>query len=405
MGWRERLSGKPGGQPSSPTATGAIDSDVDEDALLWRGRERLAIGDAVGAESTARLAIRLYPYSVPAHVLLAFALIGQNRGDAARDAAERAIVIGPEDASGQVALASAWLAERRLSEGELSARRAVAVDPGSADAHYVLGTALEMREAKDEAQVEFELALELEPVHEGAVERILNDWRAPIVGAVTIAAFLSFHALRILGGRFTDRTVAVLLLLVTATLILAVLIGLRQQRRRLARLSPYAMLVVRLESHLRRVEGRAQLIGPLVVITAIVLGLATITVLFAAGQKPTIQLKVGDCFSLDRHVSIEQIAAIPCQLPHDIEVFAILSDPSLPGAAYPGLDALHAALRKRCEALYPGYVGVPFDRNAPAQIRTFVPEESYWVLDIRWLGCGLSDPSGRQLVGSLRTSQ
>jgi putative regulator of septum formation len=364
----------------------------------------LAAGDAPGAESVARRLIGLDPYVAPGHVLLVFALIGQDRAAEAREEADRATALFPQDAQSYVALSAAWLADGKAVEGEAWARRALEIDPGSADAHFVLGTALDMRSKKDEAQREYDQAINLEPGHASAAERVLNSARAPIVAAVGIVAFLTFQALRILGGRFTDRIVAVLLLVVTAAFVLAVLVGLRLQRRRLARLTPYARLIVGLHSNRRWSAGLGQLGFAVVIITAVVIALTAVTVLYATGEKSALQVQVGDCFSLDANVSFDKIAVIPCQLPHDIEVFAVLADPSAAGSPFPGLDALRATLLPRCEALYPAYVGVPFDRNAPAQIRPFMPEEPFWVLDIRTEFCGLSSPTGRQLVGSLRAT-
>ena len=379
-------------------------SDSDQDDLLAHGRMLLAGGDAAGAEAAARQLIRLDYYSATAHVLRVYALIGLDRAEEARAEAERAIAMSPRDAQGYAALAAAWLGDRQAAEGEASARRALAIDDNSADAHYVLGAALQMRGNGREAQREFDRAIALDPRHVGAAERIWRSARAPIVGALTIVGFLTFHALRVLGVRFTDRIVAVFLLLVAAAFVLAVLVGLHQQRRRLAGLSPSARLIVGLVSRRRWSEGVGQLAPYVGIITVVAIALSVVTVLYAVGEKSTLQVRVGDCFSLDRNFSIDRIAVIPCELPHDIEVFAVLSDPSPAGAPFPGLDGLRETLLPRCIALYPAYVGVPFDRNAPAQISPFMPEDSYWVLDIRTEFCGLSKPGGGQLVGSLRTA-
>lgn len=398
------MVGKSPGAAAGRKAPESLAWDSDQEAVLSSGRKLLAVGDAAGAETTARQLIRLDPFSAAAHVLLVYALIGQDRGEEARVEAERAITIAPRDAPGHVALAAAWLADRRTAEGEAAARRAIESDPDSPDAHYVLGTALEMRSAKLEAQDEFERAIVLGPGHADAAERIWSDAQVPIVGALGIVAFLSYHALRILGYRFTFQIVAVLLLLVTGAFVLAVLVGLRRQRRRLARLSPYARLIVRLESSRRWSEGLGQLAPAVGVMTVVIVALAMVTLLFAAGEKSTLQVQVGDCFSLDRNYGNDKIAVIPCLLPHDIEVFAVLADPAPPGAPFPGVDALRAAILPRCIALYPAYVGVPFDRSAPASVSPFYPEEPYWVLDIRLEFCGLMSPSGGQLMGSLRAA-
>lgn len=377
---------------------------ADEGAIdpLARARAHVARDEFVDAERVAQREIRLDPYSAPAYIVLASALIGQGKREAARIAAERAIAIEPGLPAGHLALASAWLADNRPVEAEAAARRAVALDPASTDGHMILGNALKLRGATADAEHEFDQAIALDPPDpEG--ERIWNHWRAPVVIAVSIAAFLAYHALQVLGDRFTERTVASVLLAITAVLIVAVLIGLAVQRRRLARLSSTERLEIALESRRRRGQ-EGQYVAHIVVIAVFIGGLSAVTILFALGQRPSLQLAVGDCFSSDRRSGMAQIAAIPCQLPHDFEVFAALSEPSPPGTPFPGLEALGARLRPQCEQLYPGYVGVPFDRNAPTQIRTFVPEESYWVLDIRAMFCVLSDPGGAQLVGSYRRS-
>jgi hypothetical protein len=376
----------------------AVDEAGDD---LARARTLLARHEFADAEAAARREIRSDPYSAAAHVVLASALIGQGRGHEARSAAERAVALDPNDAASQIALASAWLAEGRPEQAEIAARRAIALDPVWADAHMVLGNALLARGATADAERELDKAIALEQ-SDPAGARIWKRSRAPVVVAISIAAFLAYHALRLLGPRFTDWRVAVLLLALTAVLILAVLIGLAVQRRRLSRLSPAERMELVVESRRRRSEGRGEYALHVLVLAAVIGGLSIITILFAVGQKGTTHMAVGDCFSVDRMVSIEQVSTIPCQLPHDFEVFAVLVEPSPPGAPYPGIDTLHKRLRTLCEHLYVGYVGVPFSRDAPTDINTFAPEESYWRLNVRSEFCALSDWHARQLVGSRR---
>jgi hypothetical protein len=219
---------------------------------------------------------------------------------------------------------------------------------------------------------------------------------------VGLAAFLAFHALGLLRPRFTDWRVAVLLLALTFVLVIAVLLGLAMQRRRLSRLSPTERLELAVEARRRRAQDRGQYVLHILVLTVIIGGLSIVTILFAIGQKASLQVAVGDCFSLDRMVSIEQISTIPCVLPHDVEVYAVLTEPSPPGTPYPGSPIVHQRLRAECEQLYEGYVGVPFSMSAPTAINTFAPEESYWRLNIRTEFCALRDWRERQLVGSRR---
>jgi tetratricopeptide (TPR) repeat protein len=376
----------------------AVDAAGDD---LARARTLLAQRKFADAEEAARHEIRLDPYSAPAHIVLASALTGQGKGPSARAAAERAIAIDPDLAGGLVALASAWLAERRPELAEIAARRAVALDPASADAYMVLGNALLERGATTEAERAFDAAITLEPVDPEA-ERNWKRSRAPVVVAISIAGILAFEALRLLLDRFTDRRVAIALLAITFVLVVALLIALAIQRRRLSRLSPAERLELALESRRRRARGLGHYRVHLLLLAVAIGGLSIATILFAIGQKASLQMAVGDCFSTERQAMIEQIAAIPCQLPHDYEVFAVLAEPSPPGAPYPGLDVLHKQLRVQCEQLYEGYVGVPFSRKAPTDVNTFVPAESYWRLNIRTEFCGLKDWHGRQLVGSRR---
>jgi hypothetical protein len=368
---------------------------------LARARTHLARHEFADAETAARREIRSDPYSASAHVVLASALIGQGRRAEARAAAERAVAIDPNDVGSHVALASAWLAEERPEQAELAARRAIALDPSSADAHMVLGSALLARGADTDADRELDAAIMLEPTDPDA-ERNWRRLRAPIVVAVTIAGLLAFEALRLLAEHFTAWRVAGALLAIIFVLVVAALIGLAVQRWRFARLSPVDKMELALESRRRRKRGLDHYLIHGLFLAVVIGGLSIVTMLFAIGQKSSLQVAVGDCFSLDRLVSIEEVATIPCQLPHDIEVYAVFEDPGPPGSAYPGIDVLHKRVRVQCEQLYEGYVGVPWSKNAPTRIDTFIPEDSYWRLNIRTEFCGLRHLRDQQLVGSYR---
>jgi tetratricopeptide (TPR) repeat protein len=368
---------------------------------LARARTLLAQSKFADAEEAARHEIRLDPYSAPAHVVLAAALTGQGKRPTARAAAERAIAIDPNLAGGHVALASAWLAESRPELAEIAARRAVALDPASADAYMVLGNALLGRGATAEADRAFDAAITLEPADPDA-ERNWKRMRAPIVVAITVAGLLAFEALRLLAERFTAWRVSAALLAIIFVLVVAALIGLAVQRRRLARLNAGDKMELVLESRRRRKRGLDHYLVHGLFLAVAIAGLSLATMLFAVGQKSSLQVSVGDCFSLDRLVSIEEVATIPCQLPHDIEVYAVFEDPSPPAAPYPGIDVIHKRVRVQCEQLYEGYVGVPWSKKAPTRIDTFVPEESYWRLNIRTEFCGLRHLRDQQLVGSRR---
>jgi hypothetical protein len=266
-----------------------------------------------------------------------------------------------------------------------------------------LANALRMRGATAEADAEIDQAIALQPPTTES-ERIWTRSRAPVVVAISIAAFLAYHALTLLRPRFTDWRVAVLLLALTFVLVVAVLLGLAIQRRRLSQLTSAERLQLAVEARRRRLEGRGQYAFHLLVLAVVIGGLSLITSLYAIGHRATTEVQVGDCFSSDRMVSIDTISTIPCILPHDFEVFAVLREPSPPGAPYPGIEALHEQLRSRCKPLYADYVGVPFGDEAPTTFDTFIPEESFWRLDIRTEFCALQDWRDRQMMGSRRAT-
>jgi hypothetical protein len=408
MGWIERLRSRTWSGSKHPDDahehTWSGDTDPSAGHELAHARDLIAERDFVEAEVFARRQIKLDPWSVPARFVLTLELIGQKRAADARAEAQRFTAIAPEDPRGYVASAWVSITVDEIARAEISARRAVELDPGSPDAHYVLATVLERRGAKAEAELELDRAISLEPP-QGNSEEAWKRWRAPLVAAITLAAYFAFHALGPLGQRFTNRTVAITLLLVAGVLVVAVLVGLRLQRGRLASLTLTERMTVGLEARRRTAEGTAQLVFPLGLIGIVVAGLALVTMLFATGQKPSLQLTVGDCFSRDQAGSIQQVATIPCQLPHDWEIFAVFVDPRPPGAPYPGLQPLLDSHRPDCAARYAGYVGVPFDRSAPTQMDVLGPEGSYWELDIRTIYCALTAVRrGDQLVGSKRSN-
>jgi hypothetical protein len=379
---------------------------LDTSALLRQGQELLAQRKARDAATVARRILLLEPYSERGNVLLAYALIGQDRGGEARLAAEKALSLEPADAEAQVAIAAAWVADRRLIEAEAAARAAIELDPELANAHYVLGIALELQKSKTDAERQYEIAVELDPANDSAAERLWLASRAPLLGALSFASFVAFEAARglLFNGRISYQFVALILLVVTAAFVGAVLVGKWRQRRRLARLTPYARTIVALQDRRPPAQALRQVLLPTAVVTAVIVSLSALTVLFALGWRATVNLHVGDCFTTDTHESVQKVTTIPCQLPHDAEVYAVLTDPAPPGAPYPGLAAVHASAHSRCNTRYESYVGVPFDANADKWVQTWVPEQSYWDVNIRTLYCALADPEGGQLTGSLRRS-
>jgi hypothetical protein len=208
---------------------------------------------------------------------------------------------------------------------------------------------------------------------------------------------------RVVTRQFDQRTVLIALLVSTAILIVGTLAILAGRRRR------FAMLSVE-DRRLLETHGGGLLLGGgstssrLAAVGSVILVLSGAAALFAVGTKPSLQMSVGDCLTLDRQTSIQSVSAIPCALPRGEEIYAIVTDPAPPGAPYPGIEAVRAAAKPGCEAAYKVFIGEPYTTSSTLWISILSPEEPYWVLDIRQNWCAVSDPSGQQMTGSARGS-
>ncbi len=112
-------------------------------------------------------------------------------------------------------------------------------------------------------------------------------------------------------------------------------------------------------------------------------------------------LQVGQC--LDRpgtSTAIEEVDVVPCEDPHDFEVFALVE---LPDGSYPGDDGLSDAAQPACTDRFAAYVGVePSDSVLATGL--LVPSEEGWDDGDREVVCLLYEPDER-LQGSMRGTQ
>lgn len=286
------------------------------------------------------------------------------------------------------------------ADAERLARQAVDRDGAYIPARLALGRALEAAGNHAEAAAVYAAAARLSPFSSGVSRSLRRVWMAPLAGFGVVAAVL-WAVLRIVGRQFDQRSVLIGLFISAAVLIIGTLVVLGRQRRRFSSLSADDRRLV--ESY-----GGGLVAGPapgrLMAVAVVIVLLSSAAVLFAIGTKPSLAMKVGDCFTLDRDTSIEQVSAIPCDLPHGVEVYAVVEDPAPPGAPYPGVDAVRAAAKDGCEAAYEPFVGAPYTGSSRLWINILAPEEPYWVTGVRTNWCALQDPNGRQTSGSARGS-
>jgi hypothetical protein len=114
------------------------------------------------------------------------------------------------------------------------------------------------------------------------------------------------------------------------------------------------------------------------------------------------ELRPGDCLEKpgDRFVRAERV---DCAEPHDLEVFALVTDPAPRGARYPGPDILEREATVACLPQFQTYVGIPFEQSE-LRFTGYVPTERNWEEHNRLLVCTLSARTGR-LTGTVKDSR
>jgi hypothetical protein len=122
------------------------------------------------------------------------------------------------------------------------------------------------------------------------------------------------------------------------------------------------------------------------------------------GAVDAFDIKVGDCFnepeggaSEEEQQQIASISAVPCDQPHDGEVY---HDFELPDGDYPGNDAVLEASAEECVGAFEGFVGTAYEESA-LDIYPITPTQESWdQADDRAVSCVVFDPQG-QATGSL----
>jgi hypothetical protein len=119
------------------------------------------------------------------------------------------------------------------------------------------------------------------------------------------------------------------------------------------------------------------------------------------GEGAVSALRVGQCLNQPGSTTdIEEVEVVPCDDPHDLEVFALVE---LPEGPYPGDSGLSDAAQPACADRFAAYVGV---EPAESVLATgfLIPSEDGWDGGDREVVCLLYDPDGR-LQGSMRATQ
>lgn len=104
-----------------------------------------------------------------------------------------------------------------------------------------------------------------------------------------------------------------------------------------------------------------------------------------AGELSVYELRTGDCFDGGERVAeaiggertVREVTAVPCEDPHDNEVFAVFSHPAGEEAAFPGEEEINDFAQDGCLERFPDYVGEPYEES-PLELALIAPGAESW---------------------------
>ncbi|MGQ0847581.1 MAG: septum formation family protein [Actinomycetota bacterium] len=115
--------------------------------------------------------------------------------------------------------------------------------------------------------------------------------------------------------------------------------------------------------------------------------------------EPVTDMEVGICFDDVRSAAVDAAPRVPCQDPHDNEVFAVFEYDDSP--TWPGHVEIDDIARDQCIARFEEYVGLPYPAST-LEVLPITPTEETWVRDgDREIVCALYNLDLTKLVGSM----
>lgn len=121
-------------------------------------------------------------------------------------------------------------------------------------------------------------------------------------------------------------------------------------------------------------------------------------------EVPTLKLRTGDCFnstvlrelSGSEAVETETVTLLPCDRPHDLEVFKVIE---MPGDDFPGQRAIDQR-GARCVQAFETFVGKPYGSSRYEVYYNFPTPRSWRLLGDRKVSCLAGHPR-KQVTGTL----
>ncbi len=130
----------------------------------------------------------------------------------------------------------------------------------------------------------------------------------------------------------------------------------------------------------------------------------------SAGDVGVFALQLADCFNdpslsgatvADEAAEIEEVSAVPCDTPHDFQVFGQfdVSD----ATEYPGETALVDQADTGCVDRFEAFVGLDF-ASSRYGLSYLYPTPDTWAAGDREILCSLGDPAGEKLTADAQGS-
>ncbi len=122
----------------------------------------------------------------------------------------------------------------------------------------------------------------------------------------------------------------------------------------------------------------------------------------SAAAADVFSIKVGDCIgSFGDGEEVEEIPVVPCDEPHDQEVYARYEVPE--ADEYPGLETVQSMGDEQCAAEFATFVGLDYDESE-LYLSYLTPTEDSWAQGDREILCVIYE-DGAQTTGTLKDAQ
>jgi hypothetical protein len=111
-----------------------------------------------------------------------------------------------------------------------------------------------------------------------------------------------------------------------------------------------------------------------------------------AGTADVFQLKVGDCLNDVDAEEVTEVPAVPCDQPHDNEIYYEFS---MPDGEFPGNDGTMAAAEEECGPQFDTFVGLAYEESVLDWF-PYTPTELSWTeAGDRVVQCVIFEPDVR----------